>query len=166
MEPNDDDDADDGLLYDPLKGMLFVPDVLANDGDLKPVKPPRESAGELATILRDLLGGSLPAGQAALDFLKDRIDDPERKNQFFGLTRLIRKLFRAALVRAETAHQNQRYLLRSNADFAVTVQRDWTHFKTLVTELFAFDLFEHADAIRFVNEVILPGRLDGYEEAA
>lgn len=165
MEPED-DDADDGLLYDPLKGMMFVPDVLANDGDLKPVRPPRESAGELASILRDLLAGELQAGQAALDWLKDRIEDPERKNQFFGLLRLLRLLFRAAMLRAERAHNQQRYLVRTNADFAGRIARDWGQFCGKVTELFAFDLFEAEDAVRFVNEVVLPGKLEGYGEAA
>lgn len=150
-------------MDEPLKFVL--PRVLGSNDDTICVAPPKPRPTELGTIVTDLLGGELTAGIAVADWLKERLDDPERRNQYFAFVRLMRCLC------VDSVQVAMRYDVPANwamnrASMANRISREWETFCLKVRELFAFDLFEQGDLLRFVAEVMLPGKLGGYEEVA
>lgn len=162
------EDDTDQAFRDETIGPFLIPDVRGRDTDVVHVAPPREAKNALATMLRDLLGGSLASGQAALDWLRERAEcEPERRVQYGGLLRLLRTLFRQAQLRAVKADSEQdRLRVDAQARYAELIGNDWQKFCTQVVVLFAFDLYVMDDAMRFVDQVLLPGRMSEFGEGA
>lgn len=140
-----------------------------SSGEFVHVNPPKPATNELATMLRDFLNtGEFAACQAAMDWLKERGEyEPERRVQLASLTRLLRVLVCGAIRRAsETEERTDNW--EEPRRFTMRIATDWKQFKMKVTELFAFDLYEMDDAIRFVVDVMRPGKVsdDGNGEVA
>lgn len=140
--------------------VFYLPDPVHPERSARRVRPPREIGGMPADMVRDLLAGDLAAGQAVLDWLAERDDDGVRRHQFINLSNFVRELVCNAMHRASLAD------LEADREWAVSryaaaAARDWNDFRRKVTKLFAWDLFSRDDALRFVAEVLCPGKLDG-----
>lgn len=168
MDDDDPNSNDDQAIRDETIGPFLIPDVLRRETDVVHVAPPRQAKSQLASMIRDLLSGSLASGQAALDWLKERSEyERDRGAQYAALSRLMRTLFRASLLRAAGA-DSETERLRTDAQerFAERIVRDWEGFCGKVTELFAFDLYVMDDAMRFVDQVMLPGKMSEFGEGS
>ena len=143
-----------------------------SSGEFVHVNPPKPATSEIATMLRDFLNtGEFAACQAAMDWLKERGEyEPERRVQLASLTRLLRVLVCGAIRRAcqfeESSWDGVNWA--DVRPFSDRIATDWKQFKMKVTELFAFDLYEMDDAIRFVVDVMRPAKVsdDGNGEVA
>ncbi len=156
----------------PAEPPFILPDPL-EEGEYRHVAPLTERTAEPVAMIRDLLGGNLPAGFALRDWLRERGEtDLDRRAQYGAFSKLLRVLVRVAMVRASTADLESAALRQTpqggqwgqptyshSGSFAERVARDWGQFTAKVVELFVFDLYEVADCVRFVEQVLRPGQV-------
>lgn len=158
-DPSDTRPADSHVVTE-----YVIPDPL-RDGLALRVRPPAPRTDMPAEMVRDLLAGDVTgAGLALVDWLRGS-EEPGRALQANQLIRLLRILACQAAKRAETGST---YIVDGrDREWAAghwrgRVAGDWAKFCQEVRILFAFDLVYAGDAMRFVVEVLAPGKLEGY----
>lgn len=145
---------------------FVLPHVFKLDGESVEVPPPRSASSPVRAMLLDLLNGDFNAAKVLLDWLKEHAGtDFERQIQFDEFLRLLRGLTHKTIRHAVLAES---YVNINDGPrrFRLMMASSWESFRHELRELFAFDLFDRDDAMRFVCDVMLPGKLDGYEEGA